>query len=47
MKTNDIFVLLFSFHCYLSAVAGAVIQHLIDINVDINSIFSTGYFIVK
>ena len=31
----------------LSAVAGAVIQHLIDINVDINSIFSTGYFIVK
>ena len=30
----------------LSAVAGAVIQHLIDINVPIDKIFS-GYFIVK
>ena len=31
----------------LSAVAGAVIQYLIDNNVDINSIFEKGYFIVK
>ena len=30
----------------LSAVAGAVIQHLIDINVPIDKIFS-GYFIIK
>jgi hypothetical protein len=30
----------------LSAVAGAVIQHLIDINAPIDKIFS-GYFIVK
>ena len=31
----------------LSAVAGAVIQHLIDINCPIDSIFNNGYFIVK
>ena len=31
----------------LSAVAGAIIQYLIDNNVDINSIFNDGYFIVK
>lgn len=31
----------------LSAVAGAVIQHLIDINCPINSIFKDGYFIVR
>ena len=31
----------------LSAVAGAVIQHLIDINCPINSIFENGYFIVQ
>lgn len=31
----------------LSAVAGAVIQYLIDNNCDINSIFNDGYFIVK
>ena len=31
----------------LSAVAGAVIQYLIDKNVDINSVFEKGYFIVK
>lgn len=31
----------------LSAVAGAVIQHLIDINCPINSIFANGYFIVR
>lgn len=31
----------------LSAVAGAVIQHLIDINCSIEDIFNTGYFIVK
>ena len=31
----------------LSAVAGAVIQHLIDNNCNINSIFNTGYFIVR
>ena len=31
----------------LSAVAGAVIQHLIDNNYQIDSIFETGYFIVK
>ena len=31
----------------LSAVAGAVIQHLIDINSPIDSIFTNGYFIVK
>lgn len=31
----------------LSAVAGAVIQHLIDINCNIESIFKNGYFIVK
>ena len=30
----------------LSAVAGAVIQHLIDINLPIDKIFN-GYFIVK
>lgn len=30
----------------LSAVAGAVIQHLIDINCSIDSIFN-GYFIIK
>ena len=31
----------------LSAVAGAVIQHLIDSNCAIDSIFENGYFIVK
>ena len=31
----------------LSAVAGAVIQHLIDNNCQIDSIFENGYFIVK
>ncbi len=31
----------------LSAVAGAVIQHLIDSNCHINSIFENGYFIIK
>lgn len=31
----------------LSAVAGAVIQHLIDNNCPINNIFEDGYFIVK
>lgn len=31
----------------LSAVAGAVIQHLIDEKCPIDSIFKTGYFIVK
>ncbi len=31
----------------LSAVAGAVIQYLIDNNCDIISIFNDGYFIVK
>ena len=31
----------------LSAVAGAVIQHLIDKNCPIDSIFKNGYFIVK
>lgn len=31
----------------LSAVAGAVIQHLIDENCPIDSIFKNGYFIVK
>lgn len=31
----------------LSAVAGAVIQHLIDNNCQIDNIFETGYFIVK
>ena len=31
----------------LSAVAGAVIQHLIDNNCQINSIFENGYFIIK
>lgn len=31
----------------LSAVAGAVIQHLIDINCPINSIFENGYFIIR
>ena len=31
----------------LSAVAGAAIQHLIDINCDIDSIFDSGYFIVR
>ena len=31
----------------LSAVAGAVIQHLIDNNYPIDSIFENGYFIVK
>lgn len=31
----------------LSAVAGAVIQYLIDNNYKINNIFKTGYFIVK
>ena len=30
----------------LSAVAGAVIQHLIDNNCEVNSIFKNGYFIV-
>lgn len=31
----------------LSAVAGAVIQHLIDNNCQINEIFEMGYFIIK
>ncbi|MBR2247828.1 MAG: hypothetical protein IKN74_01315 [Clostridia bacterium] len=31
----------------LSAVAGAVIQHLIDNKCEIDSIFKNGYFIVK
>ena len=31
----------------LSAVAGAVIKHLIDNNCQINSIFENGYFIIK
>ena len=31
----------------LSAVAGAVIQHLIDENCPIDSIFNTGYFNIK
>ena len=31
----------------LSAIAGAVIQHLIDSNCQIESIFKGGYFIVK
>lgn len=31
----------------LSAVAGAVIQHLIDNNCSIDNIFENGYFIVK
>ena len=31
----------------LSAVAGAAIQHLIDNNCKIDSIFENGYFIVK
>ena len=31
----------------LSAVAGAVIQHLIDNKCQINSIFENGYFIIK
>lgn len=31
----------------LSAVAGAVIQHLIDNNCQINNIFENGYFILK
>ena len=31
----------------LSAVAGAVIQHLIDNNCQIDKIFEIGYFIVK
>ena len=31
----------------LSAVAGAVIQHLIDNNCQINRIFENGYFIIK
>ena len=31
----------------LSAVAGAVIQYLIDVNCDIDSIFNNGYFIIK
>ena len=31
----------------LSAVAGAVIQNLIDNNCQIDNIFETGYFIVK
>ena len=31
----------------LSAVAGAAIQHLIDNNCDIDSIFKNGYFIIK
>lgn len=31
----------------LSAVAGAVIQHLMDNNCQIDSIFKNGYFIVK
>ena len=31
----------------LSAVAGTVIQHLIDNNCQIDSIFKNGYFIIK
>lgn len=31
----------------LSAVAGAVIQHLIDSNCSIDDIFKNGYFIIK
>ena len=31
----------------LSAVAGAVIQHLLDNNCEVNSIFKNGYFIIK
>ena len=31
----------------LSAVAGAAIQHLIDINYPIDKIFENGYFIIK
>lgn len=31
----------------LSAVAGAVIQHLIDNNCPIDNIFADGYFIIK
>lgn len=31
----------------LSAVAGAVIQHLIDNNCKVDSIFENGYFIIK
>ena len=31
----------------LSAVAGAVIQHLLDDNCQVNSIFENGYFIIK
>ena len=31
----------------LSAVAGAVIQHLIDNNCQIDNIFENGYFIIK
>lgn len=31
----------------LSAVAGAVIQHLIDCNCSIDDIFKNGYFIIK
>lgn len=31
----------------LSAVAGAVIQHLIDTNCQIDNIFENGYFIIK
>ena len=31
----------------LSAVAGAVIQHLIDKTISIDKIFETGYFVIK
>lgn len=31
----------------LSSVAGAVIQHLIDNNCKVDSIFENGYFIIK
>ena len=31
----------------LSAVAGAVIQHLIDNNCNIDSVFKSGYFVIK
>lgn len=31
----------------LSAVAGAVIQYLLDNNCQVNSIFENGYFIIK
>ena len=31
----------------LSAVAGAVIQHLLDNNFEVNSIFEAGYFIIE